>query len=420
MSTLRTWSTSLRGGAGQVVGTTGVVLVTQAIGGIILARTLGPTNRGLLAALMLWAATATDLADLGVRHATAYWAAARDPRMALGLVRRPLPVLSATALAIYAGLVALSGRYDTIPMAAVVAAGCWALVQPAQLVLQRFQQGLQRMTAFNAMRLTAEAGPTIAYVAFALAGLLTVTTAAVAILTAVALAFAAGVALARRYLRSTDSGTPSSVERRSFWSYSLRSWLNVLAVRANHTVDLLILTLATVSAADIGTYSVAVTSTAVIATLVGSVGFELFPRVASGGSADMFPLIRRYVTGAFGVATLLSALYWFTADWLVPFVYGDEFTAAVEPARILLVGAVAATIARVAGDALAALGHPGRQAFAQTTGAVTTVLMIAVLGVDTLTSVAAAASAGFTATAVLMVVLVLRTSPTVRPRTGRP
>ncbi len=393
----------VRSPAGQVVGTTGVVLLTQAIGGIILARVLGPGDRGLLAALVLWAATASDIADLGIRHATSFWAASGKPAQALRMLRSVLPVLSLVGLAIYAAFVGLSGRWDELPVAAVVVMGIWVGVQLLHMVVQRLQQGLHNMGAFNTMRLFAEVGPTIGYATVAVLGLLTVATGAAAITLFMLIATAYGVRLARPVWKQAKQAHVGDEDKRAFRSYSLRSWMTVLAVRSNGTIDLLILTLLAATSVDIGLYSVAITSTGVIAVLIGSLGFDLFPRIAGlAPDADGRPLLRKYIAAAFGTATMAAAVFWLVADWLIPLVYGDDFATAVEPARILLIGVVAATVARVAGDGLAGMGFPGRQAIAQAVGAVSTATLIFVLGADSLQRVAVASSTGFLATAVLM------------------
>ena len=148
----------------------------------------------------------------------------------------------------------------------------WAGGQLIHAPLQQLQQGLRQMTKFNSLRMIAEVGPTVGYAAFAVAGVLTVTTGTVSIATSMFIALVAGGMLPRRSARSPmldrdrskGSKQPEAAERRRFWNYSGRSWLSILAGRSNATVDLLLLTLLAVPAESIGFYAVAATSTGVV------------------------------------------------------------------------------------------------------------------------------------------------------------
>ncbi|MFV1992066.1 MAG: lipopolysaccharide biosynthesis protein [Acidimicrobiales bacterium] len=400
---------NLAGSASQVVVVTAAILAAQAIGGIILARSLGPADRGILAALVLWAATASDIANVGTPNTVSYWAASGTPRHGLRILRRALPWMAAVSLVLYFAIVLVSGRWDELPLLGVLVMAAWAVGQLVHLPLQRYQQGSRNMSSFNGLRLIAELGPAIGYATFAAVGLLSVATGAVSITGMMFAALAAGFVLARRSPHTAESTSLLSEERRRFWSYSGRSWLSILAGRSNRTIDLLILTLLAVAAEDIGFYAVAVTSTGVIAVLGGSLGLDLFPKIAAieeGG--DGRPLLRKFI-GVNAVFSLVAAVVFFViADWLIPFVYSNDFAPAVGPARVLLFGVVAVSISQVAGQGLAGMGHPGQPAVAQVVGAVVTLVGVLSVGTRSLELVAIAASSGFVVTTILMLVFTWR------------
>jgi O-antigen/teichoic acid export membrane protein len=187
--------------------------------------------------------------------------------------------------------------------------------------------------------------------------------------------------------------------------------MSVLATRSNGTIDLLILTMLAVPAEDIGFYAVATTSTGVIAVLGGSLGLDLFPKIAAiGEGGDGRPILRKFI-GINAVFSVLAAVVFFLlAAWLIPLVYGDDFSDAVDPARILLLGVVATSISRVAAQGLAGMGHPGLQAIAQFFGAAVTFVGVMFVATSSLSLVAAAATAGYVVTMVLMLVFTWRTA----------
>lgn len=401
----------LRRSASQVVGVTAMILVAQALGGIILARSLGPADRGILAALVLWAATATDIAAAGTPATVSYWAASATPRHGLRFLRRALPWMGMAVLVIYFAIVFASGRHDELPLLGVLVMAAYAVGQLVHLPLQRYQQGLRNMSLFNGMRTIEQLGPAIGYAAFAALGLLSIATGAASITGMMIAALAVGFVLARRSPQTGKTTPLDAQERERFWSYSGRSWLSVLATRSNGTIDLLILTLVAVTAADIGFYAVATTSTGVIAVLGGSLGLDLFPKIAAiGEGGDGRPLLRKFI-GFNAVFSVSAAVVFFiVAGWLIPFVYGTDFTGSVGPARVLLLGVVATSVSRVAAQGLAGMGHPGQQAIAQGVGAVVTLVGVLFVATRSLELVAAAATAGYVVTMILVLVFTWRSA----------
>ena len=383
--------------AGQVVAVTFVILIAQAVGGIILARGLGPADRGLLAALVLWSTVAADLSAVGTPYAVSYWAASGSPRAGLRILAKALPLMSVVGLAIFGAIVWFSGRREELPFLAVVVMALWIPGQLVNLPLQRLQQGIQRMRNFDRMRLVSEAGPAFGYAAFALLGVLTVAAGAASITGFVIVAAAIGFVLARRTVPAVDDEQDEGT--RAFWSYASRSWLSVLATRSNATIDLLVLTLLAVSATDVGFYAVAGTSAGVIAVLVGSLGLDLFPRIAAlPEGADGRPMLTRYIGASAVLAAVGAVVFALLASWLIPLVYGDDFEGAVGAARILAFGLAASAISRVAGQGLAAMGFPGQLAVAQIVGAVVTLVGVAIAAGVSLEWVAVAGTAGYVVT----------------------
>ena len=259
------------------------ILAAQTLGGILLARSLGPAGRGEFAALVLWAALAFDIAALGTPGAVAYWAASSDPRAGLRLVRRAYPVLAFAGVALFAILLFLSGRAGSLALVGICAFALWVPIRIGVMPMIRYEQGCGNMVVFNRLRAVPEIGPVLGYAVAAMFGVLTVGVASTSVLVFLV---AAGL-WAMREVRRTGSAhratadSPRVVSPRAFWKYSLAEWVSVLATKGNRTIDLFLLTMLAVSTAQIGLYAVAATAAAVLAVIGVSLGMVLFPRVTA-------------------------------------------------------------------------------------------------------------------------------------------
>lgn len=368
-----------------------------------MARSLGPTDRGMLAALVLWGAIAADLASVGASSGVSYWAASGSPRTGLVYLRSALPLMALVSLGIYAAIVLSSGRLESLPVVGIGVMAVWAVGRLFHDPVLRFQQGFGEMTKFNALRAVGEIGPTIGYAGLALFGALTVATGAVSITAFMLVAGGIGAMFIRRVGPPDSPETPAATDRKDFWSYSFRSWLSILATRGNRSIDLFVLTLIAVSAADVGLYTVAATSALILGVLGGSLGLDLFPKVAAiREDGDARPILRRFI-GVSAAFSLVAAVGFFIfADWLVPLIYGQEFTGSIGPARVLVFGAVAVSVSRVAGQGLSGLGYPGRVALAEVAGTGITLVGVLVAANRSLNMVAGAAVAGYVVTMILI------------------
>lgn len=125
------------------------------VSGVVLTRSLGPTNRGNMALLILVSAIASQLGGLGIPYALTY-VVARTPaaaRRSLNLVWRPIAVqaLIAAAVALCALALLTIGRPDYVKIGAATTA-----VAIAATVYERcglgVLQGLRRFLSFNLLR----------------------------------------------------------------------------------------------------------------------------------------------------------------------------------------------------------------------------------------------------------------------------
>jgi O-antigen/teichoic acid export membrane protein len=100
-----------------------------------------------------------------------------------------------------------------------------------------------------------------------------------------------------------------------------------------------------------------------------------------------------YAKGSILVGLPAVALGWLVLPWLLPLLYGESFDAAVRPARILLVAALAGFVVAWSKALPAALGRPGVRTAMSLVELALTVAALAVLAGRGVTGVAVALSA---------------------------
>ena len=124
----------------------------------------------------------------------------------------------------------------------------------------------------------------------------------------------------------------------------------------NYRVDMLIVS-AFLGAAAVGFYSVAVNFAEVLWYVPTSIGTVLFPHVANStnGSANITTArVSRQTFLLMGLASLAVAAL---APWLVPLLFGQEFTPAIQALWYLLPGVLVFSIAKIIGNDFAGRGY---------------------------------------------------------------
>jgi O-antigen/teichoic acid export membrane protein len=174
-----------------------------------------------------------------------------------------------------------------------------------------------------------------------------------------------------RVLRRHGLAAPSrSLARSTLW-YGLRAHGTNISGLANLRLDMLIIP-AFLGAASVGLYSVATNVSWIIFMLAGALVPLALPAAARQGERGPEVVIRWFhLTVAFGiVAALAMAL---VAEIGVRLIYGASFADSVLPLRLLLPGTVVFAAAGVLASGLYALNRPLTAAIPQIAGLVITV-----------------------------------------------
>lgn len=347
---------------------TGVSLVNVALGLItspILARALGPSGRGEVAAIFAVVSIAPWVSELGT---TAFLGREHARHSS------PIGVLLGSTVPITLGA-SLVGVALAVPVAHLLGRGRPAVVEfieiglfllPATALVQMLNGvavGEQRWRLIMLPKLLSSSGVTIAIVALSLLGALTVDGVAVTYLAA-ALASAPLLVV----LRGSWPWRFSRRIARTGLVFGVRSWLSTVAGTGNAYLDQVLMA-GLVSSRQLGLYAIAVTVATGSGSLIAATTSALFPRVAAGESE----LAARACRVTLLLVAVPGAIIAASSPFLVPFVWGPAFRGTIPMLVVLLCASAFAVPAQVLGAALIAAGRPAATARGQIAGLVVTV-----------------------------------------------
>jgi O-antigen/teichoic acid export membrane protein len=406
LHTHATWvRASLRGPTAATTIANMVILAGNALAGIVSARALGPPGRGQLAIVVLWSALIYMVGSLGLPSSCSYHVARwPDRRPALTTWLRGIAIRQAIAMTAVSAAILfwLEIRLRIAPLLTIEYA-TWAATATLTLYGTCYVQGLGAFARFNVIRLIPGTVPAVLMLASAAAVRLTPAEAGAAYL----LPTWCSAVLACVWLRQATNGIPvrplSPHERRSAWSYGWRSLASFSGLALNRSADQLALGLL-VPVGSLGIYSVAVAASSPLPSLVASFGMVGLPTVtALAGRAKSTATWTTLRRSAYLLA-LISPPLAVVLPWAIPMVYGAQYSTAVVPAELLLLGAVFTALAAVTDDLLRAHGHPGFVSVTQGAGGAVTIIGTVLLGGHPLGAVALVSSLGFVLAFVLALV----------------
>ena len=360
-STASGWRSAANRSIGGSLFASGSLQLAVIVSGVLVARSLGPEDRGHLALLVLISTLCSLIGTIGLPLAATYYIA-RDKsharQIALSLLRPgvvQVVVILVVQTAVLAALVVdESGR---VKAAALIS----LLLVPGIIAFwygTAILQGQQRFTAFNILRIL----PTAAYVAGVVVVFVVHAADLVSVMTVWATAYfvggflALGVAVRGLPTAPADSPPPSRSRLTNFGLKSLLGSMSPIdALRLDQAVVGLFVT-----PVALGLYVVAQAFTNLPRIVAASIGMVAYPQVASQRDSAVG---RRAVWRYFFLGTALCALVVVAlevvAAELVTVFFGSEFSDATSIARILILGTFFMAARRVLTDGVNGLGHPG-------------------------------------------------------------
>lgn len=384
-----------------------VLPLTALVTGPLLARTLGPSGRGTLAALLAPLALAPMLASFGLTEsATVHVGARRRSRRDVLRAGLPLSLAAGAAAGLGIWLIApwqMSAAAHHVVLlrvaaVTVVASVCLNLVRATLL-------GAGRYRTLYVERALGAASRLVLLVLAALAGWLTVTS-ALWITVGTGL-LAALTLLTVRTRRSDTDGDRRDVRRLrgGLARYGAHAWGGSVAGPLDARLDQALL-LPLIGASELGLYVVAVTL-AEATDYLGDAVRQLVLGTTRDGTDAAFAV--RAIRVLVLVVSMLAAVGIATAPVLVRTLFGPEFSGAVPLARILFVAAIAGAASHSLSAALLIIDRPGRQSLAQFASLGVTAVGIAVLvPAWGATGAAVASGLAYTTSAVIKAVFLSR------------
>ncbi len=371
-----------RGFARSVASTAGFNFSATAVaglGGIIIARAVGPTVRGEYAAVTAWMGILQLVGGMGQPTALVYYVASEPLRardyvatsrammLATGLVALGIGVLLAPALG--HGLATVTAAYHIAFGALIVA-----------FVGGSFTASLQGwdLRRWNMVRLVQPVFGLVALVVLWQLRRLTLDAAMIVI----AATMLVQLAWAYRYCRRTGlaPGRAHLALVRPLLGYGTAQIAALAPATLNTQLDQLVLS-QTVSAANLGRYAIAVSLSLLPMPLVTAIGNVAFPRLAGQREVTgaTHQLQRRSVLASAGLAIVILAPLAAVSPWLVPLVFGAGYRGAVPLLWILIPGSVFLACNQVTGDLLRGRRQPGVVAWAEGIAAIFTVVLLLAL-----------------------------------------
>ena len=316
----------------RLAGANVLVAASGFITGPLLARALGASGRGDLAAVIVPLGLAPYILNLGIpTFANRELPRGRPLNLVLGSLGAPLLAMGAVSvLAAVPVADALAGDRETVRTLLIITFCAMPLLLVGNLLVASLA-GLERWPRVIRARLIPVAVSLCAIVALYAAGRLTVANAGAFAIAGAVLSGVPGLTLLRA------GGRP--VFRLAYAirgvTFGLKTWLGTIALLANARVDQLVMITA-VAPRELGLYAVAVTLAGASTLLTSAISPPLITRL-SEGHTELVPQALRITLAATVLLNLVLAL---ACPFLLPALFGDGFRDAVPMAAVLLVAAV--------------------------------------------------------------------------------
>jgi len=371
--------------------------------GVILARGLGPVGRGQLAAAMIWPTMLAIIGSLGVYDALTYYSS--KPANPVGtLLGTGLGLgLLQTVVLVPAGLLIIPQVLKSQGEETVKASLLYLTYIPLIIVSSQaisILGGLRRFGSYQFLRVLFYVVSAAGLAAVAMWGRLTVAAAVAVYLVANCVMTVTSALILSRH------ASPLRMSRacgREFIGFGLRGHTGTVFSLLNERLDQLIMSVV-LPPAELGVYVVAVTMSALTSMVGNSIGIISFPSVSSLSSLeDKRAAVRHFFQVTLFVSIVLTIPVIVALEYLISFFFGRQFLPAAAPGRILLLGAVALSLGRVASTLLKGLGHPSKAGIGDAIGlGVTLVLLVALMPRLHLMGAATASLVAYSASALWM------------------
>ena len=356
-----------------------VSVAAAGLGGIIVARALGPEMRGEYAAVTAWFGVILMIGGMGQPAALCFHVA-HDPGQARGYVATSRAMMLTTGTAALAGgllvapLLAHGNAELTLAYRIAFATSILAFVGASYT----FSLQATNLRWWNTVRVSQPVLSLACMVVLWRLRLLTLN-AALVVLT---LTMLIQLGWAYYRCRSADLAPGRADARlvRPLVTYGMAQIAALTPAAVNAQLDQLVLSQA-VPAATLGRYAIAVSCTILPVRLVSAIGTVAFPQLASRHRVDGLAHRMQWlgILGSGCIAASILVPLCLVAPWLIPLVFGPGYTGVVLLLWILTPAGVFLACNQVTGDVLRGRKRPFAVARAEGLAAVFTVILLVAL-----------------------------------------
>ncbi len=353
-------------------------LVALALATLVVARSGGPAAVGVYVLLRVLPSLIGVLCAAGLPGSVAYFRAGphRDnPRLPFTLISIALVGGVAGAVVwMAASSLIEQGLFPDLSLGLVVLSGVLVLTRVMVATAKSCSQGSDDLRGANRVIFMEEFNFLPAYGLVWAVGGRGFTAVVLGLLLAdlATLSLAWGRLIRRRFF--AEAAPPSWGLARIIVAYGLRAQLGGVISLMNLRLDFILLTVLT-GPAVLGVYAVASKFAELVRIPGMSLTYVLYPRFAREGRAEAARNARRLLPKA-GLLTAAAVVpLWLAVGFVIPRIYGSEFSPAVVPARIILLGLVLDGVGSVVTGFLYGVGRPGLNSWAMAVGLAATVVL---------------------------------------------
>jgi O-antigen/teichoic acid export membrane protein len=396
-----------------------VVFPVLILTSILVARILGPGDRGRYAFLTLLGSQILPLVSFGFAGSIVYFISSRkyktqDVAYTCLLVGLFQGAVSATFFGLLWRYGLLGKTASHIPLAPVMIVLVTLPIQSALLMISRIAVGESWFSISNVQTLSMPllmSGSLILFVAVARWGQTGAAT---------AIAVSNTILLTMQMVAIWKRARPRfRVDRRFIaegYHYGMRVWFGDLAMRANLRVDQFVLGVMSTPEA-LGLYSIAVNVSELLWILPDSLSLVMYNKIAAAPSQKERVRLTDQVHRALLVIMIgLGLFFAILGHWLILFMYGKAYVNAALPLAVLIPGSVVLASFKIISKFFGASGMPGKSSFITIVGAsIGIALYFLLIPPFGLIGAAAASSTCYIVTTGLAIILYYRTISPEKP-----
>lgn len=336
-----------------------LVLLLGLVATVVMARALGPDGRGAVTAILLYPTLLLTFFEGGFRQATIHALGQRiaDEQDVVGAVLVHFVLAAVLSAAAMVGLLWF-GSEQQWTLWQVAAAAAFVPTGLASALVRGLLLGRQEILVANLVLRRGKYAFTILLLGLWAVGLLDITTAVVITV----LGQLAGVGVGLRKLRAIGLQGPrwSLV---TWWELAKRGAIYaaaLFAITTNYRVGMIVMERAQLFG-ELGEFTVAAQLAEVLWQLPTAFGFVLFAHAASAQGEEAKKVeqnVARSTRISIALVSLGAVALAVVAPWIVPLVFGAEFTRTPAMMLGLLPGIIAFTTFKVINTYFAGIGSP--------------------------------------------------------------